>query len=134
MCMIEGCDERAHVWEESQQKARKEHKCGECRRVIAVGETYWRVWAISSDGPFTGKWCEHCNVAKEWLWKECGGSLLSGVREDIAEHLDEYRGQKLRRLKVLDIGMRRQWRIRRGPRIGALMPLPQLPPLFDAAH
>lgn len=132
MCMIEGCDDRASVWHESYQRAKKEHKCGECHRAIAIGEKYWRVWAVGSDGPFRGKWCDHCGVAQEWLQKECGGSLLGGVHEDISEHLEEYRGQKLRRLKVLDIGMRRKWRIKRGPRAGLLMPVPQLPPLFDA--
>jgi len=134
MCMIEGCDDRASVWQETRQRAKKEYKCCECDRAIAIGEHYWRLFAVGSDGPFTGKWCEHCNVAKEWLWKECGGSLLSGVGEDIHEHLEEYRGQPLRRLKILDIGMDRQWRIERGPRAGQLMPLPKMPPLFDAHH
>ena len=121
MCMIEGCDERAHVWHESRQRAKKEHKCGECRRAIAVGEHYWRVWAISVDGPFNGKWCEHCNVAKEWLWVNCGGSLLSGVEEDIAQHVEEYRRMDLARL---DVGMRRRWRAFKRP---GLLPVPPLP-------
>lgn len=119
--MIEGCDERAHVWHESLQRARKTHKCGECNRTIAPGENYWRVWAINIDGPFKGKWCEHCNVGKEWLWKNCGGSLLSGVEEDIHEHVEEYRRMDLARL---DVGMRRQWR--RFKRTG-LLPVPALP-------
>lgn len=134
MCMVEGLDERASVWNETQRRARKEHQCIECGRKIAVSETYWYLWATGSDGPFTGKWCKHCNVAKEWLWKECGGSVLSCVGEDIHEHIDEYRGQPLRRLKILDIGIWRGWKIKRGPRKGQLMPIPKLPPLFDAAH
>jgi hypothetical protein len=75
---------------ETRQRARKPYKCCECGRSIAIGEHYWKLFAVGSDGPFTGKWCEHCNVAKDWLWKECGGSLLSGVGEDIHEHLEYY--------------------------------------------
>jgi hypothetical protein len=119
--MIEGCDERAHVWHESQQRAKKPHKCGECGRAIAVGELYWRVWAVSSDGPFKGKWCEHCNIAKRWLWVNCGGSLLAGVAEDIHEHVEEYRRPDLARL---DVGMRRRWRAFRRE---GLLPVPRMP-------
>lgn len=121
MCMIEGCDERAHVWHESRQKARKPRKCGECVRDIGIGETYWRVWAISVDGPFSGVWCEHCNVAKDWLWTNCGGGLLGGFEEDIAQHVEEYHRMDLARL---DVGMRRKWRRFKS---AGLLPLPRLP-------
>jgi hypothetical protein len=119
--MIDVCAERSHVWHESEQRAKKPYKCGECGRDIAVGENYWRVWAVSSEGPFKGKWCAHCNVAKEWLWKNCGGSLLYGVAEDIREHVDEYQRMDLARL---DVGMRRSWRAFKRP---GLLPVPRMP-------
>lgn len=136
MCMIEGCDERASVWRESTQKACKQHVCGECHRHIEPGEVYHRVWAVSSDGPFDGKWCAHCDVAKEWLWKNCGGSLLCGVMEDISDHVQEYRGEAVcvARLKRIEIGARRKWRVERGMRKGQLMPIPQLPAALEPKH
>ena len=136
MCMVDGLDDRASVWNESSQKARKPHKCEECNRVIEVGEVYCRVWAISGDGPFTAKWCAHCDVAKDWLWENCGGSVISAVQEDIQEHISDYRGDAIcvPRLKRLDVGMSRKWRVARGPRKGHLMPIPRLPAKLEPKH
>ena len=122
MCMVEGCDEMASVWQESTRKARKPHKCIECGREIAVGERYVYLWAKGADGPFTGKWCLQCDVAKEWLWKNCSGSILSAVREDIGQHVEEYQRMDLARLYV---GMRRRWRRFHKPGLLPPMPLPR---------
>jgi len=128
MCMADDAD-LAHVWQERSQKARKPHKCGECGRTIEIGEKYCSVWAVGSDGPFQGKWCAHCDVAKDWLWSNCSGSLLGGVIEDCREHVSEYAGQAacIPALARIVIGAGRGWRIQRGPRTGQLMSVPTEP-------
>ena len=119
MCMIDG-GERAEVWCESTSKARKPHNCGECGRTIQQGEVYHKVWGKQDGEAFTGKWCAHCNVAKDWLWENCGGSLLTMIEEDIDEHVREYKRMDLARLAV---GIHRNWQRFRG----GLMPIPKLP-------
>lgn len=119
MCMIDGGD-RAEVWVESTQKARKEHRCGECGRTISPGEVYHKVFGVQDGDPFSGKWCSHCNVAKDWLWENCGGSILGMIEEDIREHVEEYSRMDIARLAV---GMGRDWQRFHG----GLMPLPKLP-------
>lgn len=135
MCMIEGCDERASIWNEREQRARKPHKCCECGRQIEAGEVYVYLWAKSSDGPFTGRWCAHCDVAQKWLWENCSGSLLSGVIEDCREHVDEYSGEAacIPALARIVVGAGRKWRVRRGPRAGQLMPIPRMPGRLEPA-
>jgi hypothetical protein len=118
--MIEG-GERAELWTESTMTARKPHKCCECHRTIKPGETYHRVFGKQDGDRFFDKWCTHCDVAKQWLWTNCGGSMLTMIEEDIHEHVNEYRRMDLARL---DVGMRRGWkRVRRE----GLMPIPKLP-------
>lgn len=119
MCMIDD-GERAEVWCESTAKARKPHTCEECGRTIQRGETYHKVWGKQEGDTFTGKWCTHCNVAKDWLWENCGGSLLTCIEEDIDEHVREYKRMDLARLAV---GMHRDWQRFHG----GLMPIPKLP-------
>lgn len=137
MCMVDyaddGCNEFSHT---VTYHARKEHKCDECHRTISPGEPYlYHSWKF--DGAFsTAKTCQHCKVACDWLSENCGGYLIFGVSEDIHEHVTEYRGQAacVPRLKRIDVGMTRGWKIRRGPRKGQLMPIPQLPVKLEPKH
>jgi|SRR5688572_8133270 len=131
MCMIDGGD-KAEMWSESTQRARKTHKCGECGREIQRGELYWKVFGVHEGYPFSGKWCAHCNVAKSWLWKNCGGSVLEGVIEDCLEHVQDYRGREFTpALARVCAGARRKWTKKRGPNRGQLMPVPALPGPID---
>lgn len=122
MCMIEGIDEAYVIYNRHKAtRAAKEHRCTECRRVIAKGETYY-----CASGLYDGQWdthhtCAHCYVACEWLTENCGGFLHGGVQEDIEEHVTEYRRPDLYRLAI---GMRRKWKRRQGE---GLRPLPRLP-------
>lgn len=102
------------------RKARKEHKCEECGRVIQPGEPYQYV---------SGKWdgdlnffktCQHCEVTQKWLVENCHGFMHSMTEEDIREHADDYRRMDLYRLAI---GMRNQWTTRKGAR----MKVPALP-------
>lgn len=133
MCMADDADPCSY-WDESVHKARKTHKCSECDRAIAPGEPYRSCRWISEGQWSTSKMCSHCEVAAEWLRKNCGGFLTFGIHEDIREHVDEYAylgWPHLAGLGRLTIGMRRDWKIRRGPRAGQLMPIPKLPPAID---
>lgn len=120
MCMIED-GERYAVYHQDTVKARKPHKCNECGREIAKGETYRRTAGLY-DGSWTiNKVCAHCTVAAEWLLTNCGGYMDSVVHEDIVQHVDEYRRMDLARLAV---GMKRDWKRFDG---AGLLPVPKLP-------
>jgi hypothetical protein len=129
MCMVDGADDNYTVYNTPRLVcSRKDHKCDECYRVIAKGEQYYR-----GSGLYDGRWdvltiCVHCNVAGEWLAKNCGGFLHHGIREDIEEHTSEYNHtDAFAGLARLTVGMRRKWLVKRGTRSGQLMPLPKLP-------
>ena len=122
MCMIDAADGLGNRCQrEARRRARKAHKCGECSRVIAPGETYVDASGIDCDGnAWTHKVCAHCDVVTVWLAENCGGWLMQGVLDDIREHVEEYRRMDLARLVV---GMQRDWKRFHG----GLMPVPKLP-------
>jgi hypothetical protein len=136
MCMVDGADGCNEFSRTTHHTARKEHKCAECHRAIEPGERYtYDSWKY--DGDFaSSKRCAHCNVSAQWLRENCGGFLIYGIYEDIQEHVSEYRGDAIcvPRLKRLEIGMQRRWKIRRGPKKGQLMPIPQLPAKLEPKH
>jgi len=87
MCMIDGCDQWTFTHYKT-VKARKAHECSECEREIRPGETYERF-----KGLIDGRWslyttCEHCQAARSWLEKVCGGWLFQGVLIELEEHWD----------------------------------------------
>ena len=50
------------IWS-SRPKARKQHVCENCGRVIDRGEVYKRLRALDEDGdPYTWKECAHCSA------------------------------------------------------------------------
>ncbi len=135
MCMIDDGD-RAQLWSESTRRARKEHKCCECGRTIHIGEKYCVVFGKQDGDTFFDKWCGHCDVAKDWLWTNCSGSILTCVIEDIRSHVEDYRGQAacVPRLQRIVVGAGRFWKIGRGARKGQLMALPKLPANLEPKH
>lgn len=71
---------------ERERTARKAHRCGECWRVIQVGERYVGA-AGKSEGDFwSAKQCAHCHAATQWLAIVCRGWLYGGVWEDLEDH------------------------------------------------
>lgn len=118
MCMADDC-ERADVWLEWKPRARKEHKCDECGRPIARGETYRQTKMLFEGMWIATKQCAHCVVLADWLVAECGGYLTQGILEDFHEHAQEYARFDL---------WRAYWGAPRGwQRNGKLMPLPRMP-------
>lgn len=119
MCMIEDADpadfSRAVI-----RRARKEHRCGECGRVIARGESYEYSTGGRSGEVWSNKSCLHCCEAAKWLSRECHGYLYGGVLEDLQLHWDD--GESTMELGRLIVGIRRKWR----RKDGTLMPLPNI--------
>lgn len=120
MCMADS-GEGPDFFSDSEQKARKQLKCLECRRVIEIGETYRRYFGIHEGEAFTGKICQHCEVPAQWLSINCGGYMFEAILEDFREHASEYRRMDIARIAVM---ARNKWR---SPRRGVLLPVPTLP-------
>ena len=132
MCMIDGADGYNAFSRDETRKARKEHRCVECRRMIQPGETYHYLVALFDGDLSSDHCCQHCYVACEWLREVCSGWIVGSVLEDIEEHVREYMGTA--RLARLAIAMRRNWKYKRGPRAGQLMPVPAIPPKLQLGH
>jgi hypothetical protein len=124
MCMFDGADCSTQFYSANTRKARKPHKCEECRRTIEPGELYQHVSAKWEGDLDTVKTCSHCVVAQKWLQKECGGFLHHAVLDDLEEHVREYGvshyGFGLARMVVLS---QNGWRRR-----GQIVPIPVVPP------
>jgi hypothetical protein len=120
MCMA-NFDDGPEFFTDSTQKARKAHKCLECRRVIEVGETYRRYFGVYEGSGFSGKICQHCEVPAAWLSENCGGYMFEAILEDFTEHVNEYQRMDIARVAVM---ARNKWR---SPRRGVLLPVPKLP-------
>lgn len=121
MCRIQDCDEPWDLFHAKTVTARKEHKCNECGRVIAKGESYHRANALA-DGRFdTFKLCAHCDAASEWLTVVCNGYIYGDIGEELEEHWHEDTTFRSRELAEAIAGRRRAWRYSYS---GKLMPVP----------
>jgi hypothetical protein len=88
------CDGYAEIYETRWPKARKEHRCGECARVIPKGEVYQRV-----SGKFDGEFfdditCSQCaEIRSAFTCTERdqtgppAGELWSDIKEMMFPHL-----------------------------------------------
>lgn len=123
MCMVDCSDGPVTSLSSADHKARKEHKCAECRRVIRVGETYRSDRYLFESEFNIHKVCAHCMVVRWWLSDECGGWLYNGLEEDLQEHAAS--GDYAMDVKRLYVAMRRKW----ARRDGQLRPVPSRRPL-----
>lgn len=129
MCMIDDSDGYAVLLHSREQRARIQHRCGECGRTINTGETYLAERTVFDGSAESHKTCAHCKVARDWLQEHCRGFLWNGVAEDILSHESYAWGtagepdntKANRELRVLTDGIKNQWR--RGD--GRLRPIPQ---------
>ena len=64
MCSCDN-DGPSVMWE-SKPKAKKRHKCSECRGWIEPGEVYWRVRGVWDGEPRTFFMCVDCNEMLSW--------------------------------------------------------------------
>lgn len=122
MCLVEQYDDPPKFFCELLPRARKDHICGECRRVIHPGERYTKASGNWDGRTSTHKICRHCRIAADWLNEACGGYLFGSVHEDFSEHAEG----SFSMLRIV-VGLRRQWRSFVDPAI--LLPVPAEPAL-----
>ncbi len=96
----------ASVYCQTLRKARKEHTCSECNRIIRKQEEYCNVFGVWDNRVSIFKTCSHCLKPQEWLRKECGGFAHGNLQNEILEHAEEYRKMFLYRWLI---GIRRKW-------------------------
>lgn len=86
--------------------AKKEHRCCECRGIIAPQDVYERTFGVWDGTAETFKTCSHCEEARDWLlnetpwkentWMEDGAVFLFGeLREHLREVVTEIDGKLL---------------------------------------
>lgn len=107
MCMIDDCD-RANVYVARTFRARKQHRCQECWRLIEPGENYERVFMAYDGTAYTSKTCQHCVGARKLLIKHCDGFLHESVLEDLQNHISEALPWSMQAARFV-VAMRRKW-------------------------
>ena len=123
MCMAD-YGERSDVWTETAHKARKVYWCDECGRAICPGEHYVKCKSLYGRHWTTLRVCQHCEIAMNWLGKNCGGYLVGAMGYDLREHAREYPALAHDILRF-DVGYRQRWK--QFADKAKLMPLPRMP-------
>ena len=75
---------------QSHPRARKEHRCGECREIIAKGEVYLREVNIHDGRVITDKTCQACVGIRNEFFKD--GYYYGEVVDMLYEHIHEVSG------------------------------------------
>lgn len=109
MCSIDDAESWA-IYRESTPRARVEHYCSECGRVVRVGETYRLIEGMLDDGYHEWtrhKTCQHCLALSNFMMTLCNGYVLGDLVKELVEHwYDGYRSVTLARWIA---GCRRGW-------------------------
>jgi hypothetical protein len=71
-------------------KARKQHKCHECRRIINIGERYEKVTEVFEGEISTHKTCTSCLSIREVFFSD--GYYFGQIIEAMEEHVFECDG------------------------------------------
>ena len=89
MCSCDGNGPSAS-WE-SRPKAKKRHKCSECRGWIEPGEVYWNVRGIWDGGPSTYKVCADCDALLSWCSEgaDCFCWSFTNIHSDVLDFVGE---------------------------------------------
>lgn len=89
MCSCDG-DGPSAFWE-SRPKAKKRHRCCECRGWIEPGETYWRVRGVWDGEAQTFSMCADCECLKEWACIGAAGFCWSfgNVMTDVLDYIHD---------------------------------------------
>jgi hypothetical protein len=126
VCYCDCDDDPPSVMRDENHKARKEHKCSECGRTIAIGEIYRHIWGVWNGDSHTFWWCSHCIAGQQAAaaLTDCDCYCFGGLWDQFWEDCRDHKSFALYRLLI---GEQRKWRIRRGPRAGQLMPIPLVP-------
>ena len=73
------------------RKARKEHKCCECGRMIMKDEQYELVAGNWYDCWEHYKTCYDCTVIRDFFF--CDGYYFTEMKERMQEHISDFRGE-----------------------------------------
>ena len=87
------CDwEPPSVFHEERRTARKEHKCGECSRIILPGEKYEHVWGVWEGRGETHRTCSRCLALRDYVQASvpCFCWLYGDMPNFAMEALSEY--------------------------------------------
>ena len=85
-CITGDDDFTNEFYSESDQKARREHKCGECGITIKRGEVYSRAAGKTDGEMWHAKTCALCDEIRKHFYCD-GGWLFTQLWEDIREQL-----------------------------------------------
>lgn len=99
MSLTCGCDSDgyAEIFRQSYPKARKEHKCADCGKMIQPGEEYEYTFQVFEGDASSCKSCLACAGIREAL-ADLGFCFEMGeLRSAYIEYLDEYASQAIRR-------------------------------------
>ena len=75
---------------QSHPRARKEHRCGECRKTIVKGEVYLREVNIHDGQVMTDKTCQDCVSIRNEFFKD--GYWYGQVIDLLNEHIFDSQG------------------------------------------
>lgn len=80
------------VMDEKTVKAKKAHKCSECRGTILAGEAYLKTWGIWASEARTFKRCSDCSELMAWAEAhvKCICWLYGDAHTNILEAMTEY--------------------------------------------
>lgn len=70
------CGEMPETSRMTRPKAKRNHKCCECRGTIRAGEVYRSVWGVWDGTPQTYKTCDDCLELEDWCEGD-GGELCT---------------------------------------------------------
>lgn len=115
MCMWDDDGESYQMADRQMRRARKEHRCTECNRTIAIGERHEVMKGLYDGHWDTHRVCAQCIEARRWLAEVCEGWLYTTIEEDLREHVDGHeRALRTRPLTRLARWMHHDWRDRAG--------------------
>ena len=83
-------DDYCTTLRESQPTARKQHKCGECRRTIEAGEKYNREVSLYDGDISTYKTCLDCMSIRREFFR--GGFYYEFIIDALDEHINDSGG------------------------------------------
>lgn len=89
MCSCDS-DQPSVTWE-SRPKAKKRHKCSECRGWIEPGEVYWRVRGVWDGEAQTFAMCSDCDALLSWCGEDadCFCWSFQCVHQDVVDFVGE---------------------------------------------
>lgn len=94
----------AEVYEIEKRKARKDHRCEECRGTIKAGEIYCFHHGVFDGSGFSNKICVDCDAIRDEMNKKvgiydqvCVGELQDAVFEDSEATIKRYIEIKIKR-------------------------------------